>query len=89
MAQVTVDRKCRLVLRHNQHLQVGIDIEAGELLHDKLLELDRLASRSAHYNPKITGFKKLAQHAKLNGLALHKLLALLTREPVAYRLVSI
>lgn len=88
--EMSVDRPCKLVLRHNEDLQVGTDIEPGELIMEKIEELDRLARNHSRYNPKITGEKKLLEHSRLNGLNLRQLVEVAEKRGICgYRLVFV
>lgn len=79
IANITVTQPCRLVLRHNQNLQVGADLTPGDSLRDKMLELKERAKQYPAQNGKITGCKKLLEHTKINGVFILPLVLLLLR----------
>lgn len=86
--QFSVDRPCQLVLRHNQDLQVSTEIRPGDIVMEKLLELDERARTHPRYNKKITGEKKILEHAKLNNMNLRQLVDVAVRRgECGYRLV--
>lgn len=91
LANISVSRPCRLVLRHNAHLQIGVDMDFGDKLSDKLVELWKMGLLYPAHNPKIQGCKKVLEHTKINGMRLLPMVSLLLRknEKKAGRLISL
>ena len=60
----------RLVLRHNKDLQYGYTIKENETLEEALKHMESYCKQHKNGNPKITGFIKVVEHTRLNGVPL-------------------